>query len=211
MKRQHRPPLRRQLGGTLMGFVVGVLVGLASALAVAVYVTKVPIPFVDRGVSRNPGEDLLEAERNRNWNPNAGLGGGAPAPAVPPAGAPSQEGAIVVQPEASTKAPAASGDPLGDLLRSRMGDAAGNAPAPAEPATDGVSFYVQVGAFRNVDDAEAQRARLAMLGIEASVSERLQSGQTFYRVRVGPFAQKAAADLTKEQIATHGIDAALVR
>lgn len=206
-KTQQRPSRGR--GGTLMGFVLGVLVGLAVALAVAVYVTKVPVPLVDRGVSRNPGQDLLEAERNRNWNPNAALGGGPAAPA--PAPSSGQEGAIVVQPDAAP-APAGTEDPLGDLVRSRLGDAAAGAAAPAAGAAgDGFTYYVQAGAFRSADDAEAQRARLAMLGIEAVVSERLQSGQTIYRVRVGPFPQQATADLTKEQLAASGIDAALVR
>ena len=209
MKRSHNQPSRAR-GGTLMGFVVGVLVGLAAALAVAVYVTKVPVPFVDRGVSRNPGQDLLEAERNRNWNPNATLGGGPVLPAVPPA-AP-QEGNIVVQPGADGAASAPSADPLGDLVRSRLGEGGGEAPVTAvEAGGDGFTYFVQAGAFRSADEAQAQRARLAMLGIEAAVSERLQSGQTFYRVRVGPFAQKAMADLTKEQLATNGVDAALVR
>lgn len=209
MNRSHKQPSRAH-GGTLTGFVVGVLVGLAAALAVAVYVTKVPVPFVDRGVSRNPGQDLLEAERNRNWNPNAALGGGPVVPAAPPAVP--QEGNIVVQPGAAAAPPGPTADPLGDLVRSRLGDGAGEPPvAAAEPGGDGFTYYVQAGAFRSTEEAQSQRARLAMLGIEAVVSERLQSGQTFYRVRVGPFPQKAMADLTKEQLAANGIDAALVR
>jgi cell division protein FtsN len=195
-----------------MGFVLGVLVGLAAALAVAVYVTKVPVPLVDRGVSRNPGQDLLEAERNRNWNPNGALGGG-PVVGVPPA-ASGQTGTITVQPGATpVPAPQTGADPLGDLVRSRLGDGAGATAAlpPGASAADGAVYFVQAGAFRNPDDAEAQRARLAMLGIEGVVSERLQSGQVIYRVRVGPFPQKATADLTKEQLAANGIDAALVR
>ena len=75
---------RSSFGGTLMGFVIGLLVGLGAALAVAVYVTRVPIPFVDRNVSRNPDQDALEAERNKGWNPNRSLGGAA-APALFPA------------------------------------------------------------------------------------------------------------------------------
>ena len=73
---------RSSFGGTLMGFVIGLLVGLGAALAVAVYVTRVPIPFVDRNVSRNADQDALEAERNKGWNPNRALGG-ANAPAAP--------------------------------------------------------------------------------------------------------------------------------
>lgn len=217
---------RSSLGGTLIGLVVGLLVGLGIALAVAVYITRVPIPFVDRNVSRNAGQDALEAERNKGWNPNKVLNGDAvttPAPA--PAVVPESAGAIVVPPadgKALPPVPAAGSkpatDPLGELVQSRLGQppagtpAAAGAPAAAPtPGADPFTYFVQAGAFRTPEDAEAQRAKLAMLGINADVSEREQAGRTVYRVRVGPFNQKALADLTQEQLQTNGVEAALVR
>jgi len=211
------------LGGTLIGFVVGLLVGLGVALAVAVYVTRVPIPFVDRNVSRNAGQDALEAERNKGWNPNKALNGDLAAPAPAPAVPPEAAGAIVVPPadgKALPPVPAAGGrpaaDPLGDLAQSRLGQApaagaAATPPAPPAPGADPFTYFVQAGAFRTPQDAESQRAKLAMLGINAEVSEREQSGRTVYRVRVGPFNQKALADLTQEQLEVNGVEAALVR
>ena len=88
--------------------------------------------------------------------------------------------------------------------------AVAGAPAAA-PGADPFTYFVQAGAFRTPEDAEAQRAKLAMLGITADVTEREQSGRTVYRVRVGPFNQKALADLTQEQLQTNGVEAALVR
>ena len=83
-----------------------------------------------------------------------------------------------------------------------------NIPAPgADPFT----YFVQAGAFRTPEDAEAQRAKLGMMGIHAQVSEREQNGRTVYRVRVGPFNQKALAELTQEQLSASGIESALVR
>ncbi len=224
------------LGGTLIGFAVGLLVGLAAALAVAVYVTRVPVPFVDRGLSRSAEDDAKEAERNKGWNPNRAISGvPTPAPAAP--ATPGSEGAISVPPADGRTLPpagAAAKDPLGDLVNSRLGQpGAPSAPAagggsttaaakpgatpPAAPAAepavgaDPFTYFVQAGAFRNPDEAEAQRARLAMLGISANIDEREQSGRTVYRVRVGPFAQKALADLTIEQLQVNKVDAALVR
>ena len=67
-----------------MGFVIGVVVGLGAALAVAVYVTKVPIPFVDRGQTRSADQDAVESQKNKDWDPNAPLYGKNPAkPAAP--------------------------------------------------------------------------------------------------------------------------------
>jgi cell division protein FtsN len=213
-------------GGTLVGFVVGLLVGLALALSVAVYVTRVPVPFVDRSVSRKPAQDIEEAERNKGWNPNAQLSGNpAPLPTTPES---TETGAIVVPPADGLPLPpppsatAASGkttatvappaaDPLGDLVNSRLGQGTPTAAAPAAAGADPFTYFVQAGAFRSPEDAEAQRAKLAMMGMAADVTEREQSGRPVYRVRIGPFAQKAMADATREQLDVNGIEAALVR
>lgn len=216
--------MKKQAGGTLVGFIVGLLVGLGVALAVAVYVTKVPIPLVDRGLQRKPDQDAKEQERNKDWNPNAGLASKSvpapkpaesapaaepvpvPAPApvsAPPSAPPAAKPAPAQTPAAAAK-PAAK-DPLGDLIQSQSrADSAG---AEAEPFI----YFVQAGAFRMPEEAETQRAKLVMLGFDAKVSEREQAGRLVYRVRLGPFRQKADADKTQERLAGQGIEAALVR
>ncbi|MBL8364250.1 MAG: hypothetical protein JNN14_03125, partial [Comamonas sp.] len=127
-----RPPAARagrQHGGTFLGFVIGLLVGLGLALAVAIYVTKVPIPFTNRGQSRTPEQDAAEAKKNRDWDPNAPLYGKSPARPAPAASAPAAEPAAAAVPAPRASAPAvdgrpdprpgASADPLGDLAKSR--------------------------------------------------------------------------------------------
>lgn len=233
--------LRAQAGGTLIGLVIGLLAGLGIALAVAVYVTRVPVPFVDRGVSRSPAKDAEEAERNKGWNPNAGLSSQqAPLPA-PDSAAPGTEGApsVGATPVETPSNSGLNGDPLGDLLKDKLGEmpatpapAAPAAPAPAAtPASPGAAaapavpatataaaaagesavYFVQAGAFRAPEDAQAQRARLAMLGMAADITEREQSGRTVYRVRIGPFNQKQLAEATRVQLEANSVDAALVR
>lgn len=215
---------RKHFGGTLTGFVIGLLVGLGIALSVAVYVTRVPVPFVDRGVSRKPAQDVEEAERNKGWNPNAQLAG-KPAP-LPSTAAGTDTGAISVPPadgqplppppSATASKPVA--DPLGELVNSRLGGttttatpAKGTLTSAASGGADPFTYFVQAGAFKSPEDAEAQRAKLAMLGMSADISEREQSGRTVYRVRVGPFNDKAMADATRDQLDTSGVEAALVR
>ena len=120
---------------------------------------------------------------------------------------------------ASASAPARgkpSDDPLGDFAAARTGRATQVTPAPAPapaaaPAADPSTYFVQAGAFRTPEDAEGQRARLSLIGVEARVTEREQAGRTVYRVRVGPFQNKDAADRVKERLAGNGLDAALVR
>ena len=66
--------MTRQRGGLILGLIIGLLVGLGMALAVALYVTKAPVPFVNKVPPRTADQDAAEVERNRNWDPNAGLG-----------------------------------------------------------------------------------------------------------------------------------------
>jgi cell division protein FtsN len=72
-------------------------------------------------------------------------------------------------------------------------------------------YFVQAGAFRTPDDAEAQRAKLSLMGVEARITEREQAGRTVYRVRAGPFNKKEDADRLKERLDGGGLESALVR
>jgi cell division protein FtsN len=94
-----------------------------------------------------------------------------------------------------------SADPLGDLAKAK------SAVAEAEP----FAYYVQLGAYRTLEDAESQRAKLSLSGIETKISEREQSGRTVYRVRVGPLDKKDEAERTKEKLEKAGMETSLVR
>ena len=204
---------KQQRGGTILGFILGVIVGLGIALGVAVYVTKVPVPFLDKGGQRSAAS---ESERNRNWDPNSALYGNTPsrpAPATAPMVVPEP---AVVAPEA----PAAA-DPLGELANAQLKAAEAKAAAqaaaqaastaPAGAASDGFSYFVQAGAFRTQGDADAQRAKLAMMGWEARISEREQNGRPVFRVRIGPFNKRGDAEQLKQRLDGAGVDSALVR
>ncbi len=218
--------MKQQRGGTILGFIIGVVVGLAAALAVAVYVTKVPVPFMNKGQTRSADQDAEEAKKNKDWDPNAPLYGKnpakppqpaasglvtapvpvappvtpapAPMPAKPEAKAPEPKPVEAKKPEAKA---AASADPIGELAKAKA------AASEGEPFV----YWVQVGAYRTAEDAESQRAKLSLSGIETKISEREQSGRTVYRVRVGPFDKKEEGEKTKEKLDKSGLDTALVR
>lgn len=210
--------MNKQRGGTLLGLIIGTLIGLGAALAVAVYITKVPVPFMNKSQPRNPDSDAMETKKNRDWNPNASLAGKnaakppqasgevgsviAPDPDV--VAAPKAAASAPAKPEKPAK-PAASADPLGDLANAKA-----QAPS-ASSGPDPFNYFIQAGAFRTPEDAEQQRARLLLLGMQAKVTEREQSGRTVYRVRVGPFAKKDEADKVKERLDNNSIETALVR
>lgn len=201
----------RQRGGTIIGFIAGLLVGLAVALIVAVYVTKVPVPLMDRGVQRPPNADAVEAERNRDWNPNANLSTRPAAPAGTAATPPAQAPNAPALP-GTPLPPAGSDDPIGQLIEQRAAASPGAVATVEAPAlADPFIYFVQVGAFRNGEEAEAQRARLAMLGFEATVSEREQAGRLVFRVRLGPYQSRIDAEVMEQRVQGQGFETALVR
>ncbi len=228
--------LNPQRGGTLMGFILGLVLGLGVALAVAVYVTKVPTPFSNKNQTRTSDQEAKENEKNKDWNPNSVLQAKPPAEVPSAAGKPVAEpGAenaatanatsnttaapatpnaptvTPVKPAADAKAeprPAVTTDPLMDLAKSKS---ALSTPADAASSADQFEYVLQVGAFRTNADADSQKAKLAAMGLDAKVSERDQAGRSVFRVRLGPFADKAAAEKVRTRLESSGIENTLVR
>lgn len=225
--------IKHQGGSVILGIIIGVVLGLGIALAVAVYVTKVPIPFLNKGGGRTAEQDAAESRKNRDWDPNAPLYGKNPAKPLPPAPgiiAPAPPVAVTPAPQqpfgvgpsapiadpslkppavvantppkpVAPRPPAAVADPLGELAAARS----------SNPGADPFLYFVQAGAFRTPEDAEAQRAKLSLMGVEARVTEREQSGRQVFRVRVGPFEKKDDADRNKDKLEAGGVETALVR
>jgi cell division protein FtsN len=210
------PARARQRGGFGLGMVVGLLLGLAVALGVALYVTKVPIPFVDKVPQRSAEQDATEQQRNKDWEPNAPLATKAPRPGSSASGVvvPAAEGASGAT--AAAVPPAASAparDPAAILAGAAtpVPQAGTAAPAAAKSGVDPYVYFVQAGAFQRAEDAETQRAKLAMLGLEARVVERDQSGRTIHRVRVGPYDKMAEAESARDRLVSAGIEVRLMR
>jgi cell division protein FtsN len=219
--------IQRQRGNTLTGIIIGLIVGLAIAVAVALSITKGASPFTDKGVKSGrpadpaPGQALdpnkpmysnREAARqaNRELTEKSGqrdAAAPAPAPAAAPAAEADPLGAAIAgmkdtgeaRPEPRRAAPAA-------------------ATAPAAPATgaaaagdDSYVYYLQAGAFREMSDAEATRAKLALLGFEAAISDRNSDSGVLHRVRMGPYAHQESMNKARSKLLDSGIVVAIVR
>jgi cell division protein FtsN len=209
-----------QRGGFALGLIVGLLVGLALAIGVALYVTKVPVPFVNKVPQRTAEQDAAETERNKHWDPNAPLATKPVAPIKPPGAAASGvlPSGIAPVPPATAPAvtaakPAPPATPATAAKPTPAPTTTATAPAPksTKPGVDPFTYFVQVGAYGKQEDAEQQRARIGLMGMSAKVSEREQSGRTMYRVRLGPYDRKEDADAIQERLSGSGVEAALVR
>jgi cell division protein FtsN len=176
--------LDRQRGNTVIGFVVGLVVGLSVAVAVALYITNAPVPFVNK-------------VRPASENINPGAGGQLPDPNKPlQTQARAPDTAVVPKMDAATDPKAAPPPPEKGIT--------------AVP-DDGTRYLLQAGAFRTPDDADAMRARLALLGFDAKVFPREQDGQTLYRVRLGPYGNIEDVNRMRKTMTDNGIEAQLIK
>jgi cell division protein FtsN len=67
------------------------------------------------------------------------------------------------------------------------------APRPSAARPEKASYLLQVGAFRNYQDADRLKASLALLGIEAHIQRvSIDDKETFHRVRSGPYSRPRA-------------------
>ncbi|MBV2161321.1 SPOR domain-containing protein [Achromobacter denitrificans] len=225
-------------GSTLYGALAGLLLGLIVAAVVAFYVTKAPVPFVDRA-SRQGDTGKLPDPRQAP-DPNAGLygrdGGAGAAPTGPTATAPAPlPGAGVAKPDEppsrmddlgaliatlpSTRQPAAAPAPAASPATaptpiSKAPPAAAPAPAakpaPAASAATG-TYYLQAGAFRGENDAESLKARIILLGLPVAVQKAEVNGKPINRVRVGPFARLDDMNRARGRLGENKIETAVVR
>lgn len=81
-----------------------------------------------------------------------------------------------------------------------------------KPQTAEANFMLQVGSFKKMADADAFRARLALLGIESKVQTvTIDNKETWHRVQIGPVAGRDQADKMQKQLRENGFDSLLMK
>ena len=185
-KKPERKPASRAASGSLfVGILIGLVLGLSIALAVAWYINRMPSPFT-RGTP--------------------------PAKTAPQPAAKNE-----AKPEAKSAEVASDTKPRFDFYKILPGEQpasgppakeAQKAPAPVERET----FFLQAGAFQNAPDADNLKAKLALVGVEATIqTATLPDKGVWHRVRVGPYASIEELNRARETLKQHGYDTALVR
>lgn len=84
------------------------------------------------------------------------------------------------------------------------------ASAAAAPA-DGARYILQAGSFSASGDAEALKARIALLGLSARVESGTANGKTVYRVRMGPYGTATALAEAKQKLGNGGLPALAIK
>jgi cell division protein FtsN len=193
----------RQQGGTTAGLIIGLIIGLLIALGIAMTIMRTPLPFIDKiGKPSQSAGDLGDPNKSLQSSARESRDAAANTTAAPPAPPPD----AAVEPKR----------PATPAATARQNEKPATSPAPvAEPApsagSGGFTYYLQAGAFRERQDAEATKARLALMGVAATIAERKSDMGTLYRVRVGPFDDVEGMNRARVRMSDNGVDAAVVR
>ncbi len=212
-----QPGLRRQQGGTLLGLIIGLVVGLAIAVAVALLITKSSTPFTNKNGNKAdmPTSQLLDPNKplygNKDAAKEAAKDLAKDANAAKPADVADNKPAAALERPAPAPVPAPIAAPVAakPVAEPRTADAP--AAAKADGGDDKYVYFLQAGAFREQADAESARAKLALLGFEARISERPSENGNLYRVRIGPFSQVETMNRMRAKLSENSVDVAVVR
>ena len=177
-------------GGTLLGVLIGFALGVAVAGVIAFFFTKTPNPFEGksvRGEVASPHLSSVERElAKQGERPRFDFTKILPG---------TEERRV------QKEAPATAGDKSTPPVE-----------AAAQPAEKTGKYFLQAGAYQNVADAEDQRAKLALMGIEASMqSVTLPDKGTLNRVRLGPYSSADEMNQVKADLTKRGIPTAVIR
>ncbi|MBH1588701.1 MULTISPECIES: SPOR domain-containing protein [Stenotrophomonas] len=114
------------------------------------------------------------------------------------------------RPAAAT--PSASTAAATPAPRAESAPAASAPPAAAAPAAaDNARYILQAGAFGASGDAEATKAKLAMMGLAARVESAQINGKTVYRVRMGPYGSAGELSEAKQKLDGTGLQAMAIK
>ena len=172
-------------GFGVLSFFFGLAIGLVIAAYLAFYVTKTPVPFADKldGYKKTPEVIKLSEEENN----------------VVVKIAPSDM-SIFIPEKTERDESQTSFEPLEKIVENAKLD-------QPNLSSDGQnkSFFLQVGAFRKVKEADRMRAKLAFLGFEASIYKKNKKGNLFFRVRLGPYNSLEELNGTKKRLSENRI------
>ena len=181
------PKSRGNGSSFLAGMLLGLVLGLGIALGVAWYINKMPSPFL--------GERKAPAKNGTAKSEKYGA-----------------------LPKGEDKAARTGEKPRFDFYKIL--------PGAEEPATDQQlqdaqkrkvtaareSFFLQAGAFQSAPDADNLKARLALIGIEATVqTTTVPEKGVWHRVRVGPYTSVEELNRTRDTLKQNGIETALIK
>lgn len=174
----------------LLGLFIGYALGLLSAIGMWMYINNAPSPFVSQ-------DKLTESPAAKN--------------AVSQTQKSAQASGIE-----DKAAKAADGKPRFEFYKILPGAEESvteqQLKQAAQKPLSKDKYFLQAGSFQNADDADNLKAKLAMLGVEASVQAAdLSEKGIWHRVRVGPFTKIDDINQVRASLQQNGVQSSLIK
>ncbi len=197
---------RKSAGGTLVGLFVGLVIGVLAAAGVVWYIYKTPMPLSSKV---QPPSQTASQTLQRGETPSTPLAlPGKPGDPIPQASDKPRFDFYKILPGNSEAIP----DP--NPADAKSGELKQGEEAKAKDGKESAlrdPVYLQTGSFQNAADADNQKAKLAMMGVEASIQQVMLQDKVWYRVRLGPFKKLDEVNSMRSDLARQGIEANVVR
>lgn len=74
-----------------------------------------------------------------------------------------------------------------------------------------VNYLLQLGSFKNIEDAEALKAQVAFMGLSAEIQSVTVNQTQWHRVRIGPYKSGRKADVDKRNLEKNGFNALILK
>lgn len=193
----------RPMNPMFLGIIIGLLLGIVIALGVALWLNKSAIPFMEKSKPLEP-PPKLEGKAQPKVETKL-------EPSKTPETAPSKPSQEKSRFEFYQILP-------GDKDAGKAVKPAVKKPAESQPAEKPAAaaaretYFLQAGAFQNEAEAENLKAKIAFIGLAASVKAvTLADKGTLYRVRLGPYQSLEEVNRIKSALSDNGVGAAIVK
>jgi len=192
MNRDYKTPLYsgKKTGALFFGMFIGYALGLLTAMGTWMYISQAPSPFISQDKQANGSVSENAAEK------------------------PEKEGEAAGTEDKTAKAP--DSKPRFEFYNIL--------PSTEEPVTEQQlkqaakqpvsqdKYFLQAGSFQNPGDADNMKAKLAILGVEATVqSADIPQKGIWHRVRVGPFSNVDDMNRIRASLQQNGVQTSPIR
>ncbi len=202
---RQQPEKKKSGGGTMIGMFIGLVLGVGVAAGVVFYLNKSPLPFNKMLAPAKSEAPAVPAGKTDK----PAVNGQAAAP-NPPLALPGKPGDPIPEkrfqfydilpgktdavPDKNAKPPVAKEEPKKE-----------------ESKESKQPLFLQAGSFSTANDADNQKAKLALMGMEAVVQQVMVQDKTYFRVRVGPYSKMDELNKVRADLAKAGIEAQLAK
>ncbi len=191
MSRDYKPSPQKSNGNSkgspfLSGLLVGLLLGVGASVALTLYLKGDNNPFAPQKNEQVVAKDKPSKQKvsEETVKPNTGDGQALQDP--------NKFDFYTILPETESK-----------ITEQQVKD---NTTIKSD------SYFLQVGAFENGDDADNMKAKLALQGFEAVVqTAEIPSKGVWHRVRVGPLSDVQQINKIRADLILNGFNADLIK